>query len=49
MSIMREKKEDNGSAVPQMRGRGLRSVLLHMSGPMTTQVWCCRTVIRGAA
>jgi len=29
------------SAVPQMRGRGLRSVLLHMSRPMTKQMRCC--------
>jgi hypothetical protein len=29
------------SAVPQMRERGLRSVLLHMSKPMTKQMWCC--------
>jgi len=29
------------SAVPQMRERGLRSVLVHMSRPMTKQMWCC--------
>jgi hypothetical protein len=30
-----------GSAVPQMRERGLRSVLVHTSRPMTKQMWCC--------
>jgi hypothetical protein len=31
----------NYSAVPQMRERGLQNVLLHMSRPMTKQMWCC--------
>ena len=49
MSTMRKNREDNGSAVVQMRGRGWRSVLVHTSRPMTKQMRCCRTVIRRVA
>ena len=38
-------RRHNGPAVPQMRERGLRSVLEHTSRPMTKQMRCCRTVM----
>ena len=47
MNGLSNKMGENCSAALQMLGRGLRSVLLHLSRPMTKQMWCSWTVIRG--
>lgn len=56
MNGLSNKMGENCSAALQMLGRGLRSVLLHLSRPMTAkraqsetarQMWCSWTVIRG--
>jgi hypothetical protein len=39
-TLRKELFSSAASLLPQMRGRGRRSVLLHMSRPMTMQMLC---------